>query len=42
MKGWLLIETLLVLVVANAIVRFVVAAASSLPALAAASRMGLS
>ncbi len=30
MKGWLLIETLGVLLLANAIVRFMVAAASSL------------
>jgi hypothetical protein len=30
MKGWLLIETLLVLLVANALVWFVVAVASSL------------
>jgi len=43
MKGWLLIETLLVLALANTIVwfmvRFVVAVALFLPAVAAASSM---
>ena len=39
MKGLLLIETLLVLLLANAIAWIVVAVASPLPALAAASRL---
>jgi len=41
MHGWLLVLTLANLALANAIVRFVVAVALFLPALAPASRVGV-